>query len=206
MIEIYTGTPGSGKSLHAVERMKTWIEKFRLPVIANFEFRAKALKNRGYGSFFQIPNDKLCPDVLIRFSEEYRKLRNYEHVPEDEILLVVDEAQILWNSRSWQSKDRGDWISFFTQHRKLGYKVIMIAQYIDMLDKQMRSVIEYEHMHRKVSNIGMGGKIMSFIGGGNLHVDIKIYVPLNEQVGKEFYRADKRLCKLYDSYTSFTRS
>lgn len=57
-----------------------------------------------------------------------------------------------------------------------------------------------------MSNIGIGGKIMSFIGGGNLHVDIKIYVPLNEKVGKEFYRADKRLCKLYDSYTSFNRA
>ena len=205
MIEIYTGTPGSGKSLHVADVMKRCIEWFKSPVIANFEFRAKALNGKGWGSFLYVPNQKLNPDLLVRFSEEYKKLRGFEHVPEDHILLVIDEAQIIFNSRSWNSNDRPEWISFFTQHRKLGYKVILVAQYMDMLDKQMRAVIEYEHIHRKVKNIGLGGMIMNLIGGGNLHVDVKVYVPLNEKVSSEFYRADKKLCKLYDSYTSFTR-
>lgn len=205
MIEIYTGTPGSGKSLHVAQVMKTWITIKKAPIIANFEYRAKSFKHKGYASFLYVPNSKLNPDLLIRFSEEYRQLRNYKNVPEDEILLVIDEAQILFNSREWMKKGRSDWISFFTQHRKLGFRVILIAQYFDMLDKQMRSVIEYEHVHRTVKNINFGGKLINLLYGGNLHIDVKMYVPLNEKVNKTFFKADRRLCCLYDSYTSFSK-
>lgn len=204
MIEIYTGTPGSGKSLHVADVMKRCIEWFGCPVIANFEFRAKALRPKKFGSFLYVPNKKLTPALLIRFSKEYKQLRGMEHVPEDHILLVIDEAQIIFSNRQWQRDDRAEWVSFFTQHRKLGYKVIMIAQDIEMIDKQMRACIEYEQIHRKVKNIGIGGMLMNLFSGGNLHVVVKVYVPLNEKVGSEFYKADKRLCILYDSYTSFS--
>ena len=40
--------------------------------------------------------------------------------------------------------------SHFSQHRKLGYRVILIAQFDRMLDRQIRSVLEYEYIHRKV--------------------------------------------------------
>ena len=38
--------------------------------------------------------------------------------------------------------------------------MILIAQFDRMLDRQIRSVIEYEHIHRKVKNIGVWGKCL----------------------------------------------
>ena len=37
---------------------------------------------------------------------------------------------------------------FFSQHRKLGYRVILVAQFSEMIDKQIRALIEYEYIHR----------------------------------------------------------
>lgn len=203
MIELYSGTPGSGKSLHCAEKIKRWLHQWKAPVISNFSFNAKACKPLGYGSLLIVNNSDITPDFLVYFSETYRKLRGWQSVPEEHILLVIDEAQILFNAREWQKGNRADWISFFTQHRKLGYRVILIAQFDRMLDRQIRSVIEYEYVHRKVKNIGKGGFALNFLSGGGLHVCVQIYKPLNEKVGSEFFKGNKSLYCLYDSYTRF---
>lgn len=203
MIELYSGTPGSGKSLHATEKIKNWLELYKAPVLANFEFKAGACKERGYGSYLYVPNNKLNPELLIRFSEEYKRRRRWKQVPEEHILLIIDECQLLFNAREWNKPHMKPWISFFTQHRKLGYRVILIAQFDRMIDRQVRSVIEYEYMHRKVKNIGKAGLFLNIISGGSLHVCVKIYKPLNLKVGSEWFRSDKNLISLYNSYTRF---
>ena len=162
MIELYSGTPGSGKSLHVADTMKWWLHFKGAPVIANFEFKAKACKPRKRGSYLYIPNEKLHPDVLIYFYEEYVRTFELETVAEEEILLVIDECQLLFNSREWNKPDRKAWMSFFTQHRKLKYRVILIAQFMNMIDRQIRSVIEYEYIHRKVKNISRGALFSPF--------------------------------------------
>lgn len=204
MIELYSGTPGSGKSLHCADLIRRWLHQWKAPVITNFSFNGYACKPKGYGSLLIINNDKITPDFLIYFSERYRKIRGWQTVPEEHILLVIDEAQILFNAREWNKSNRTDWISFFTQHRKLGYRIILIAQFDRMLDRQIRSVLEYEHIHRKVKNIGKGGFILSALAGGGLHVCIKLYKPLGEKVGNEFFKGNRSLYALYNSYTRFS--
>lgn len=206
MIELYSGTPGSGKSLHVARIMKNWLHRWKAPVIGNFNFNALACNPRGWGSYLYCDNSRLNPDFLVYFSETYKDLRKWKSVPEEHILLVIDEAQLLFNAREWSRSGRSDWISFFTQHRKLGYRVILIAQYDMMLDKQIRSVLEYEHIHRKVKNIGKGGFVLSALAGGGLHVDVKFYKPLNQRVDSDFFKGDKRLYALYNSYTRFSES
>lgn len=204
MIELYSGTPGSGKSLHTADLMYRWVTIFKAPVICNFGFNFLACKCKGYGSGYIIDNNKLTPDFLIDFSEQYRSVRKWNSIPEEHLLLVIDEAQLLFNAREWNKGNRADWISFFTQHRKLGYRVVLIAQFDRMLDRQIRSVIEYEYIHRKVKNIGKGGIIFNLLAGGGLHVAVKIYKPLNEKVGSTFFKGNSFLYSLYNSYTRFT--
>ena len=169
MIDLYSGTPGSGKSLHVAERIDIYMSLRKSPVIANFEFNAYMCNCKGNGSFFYVSNNELKPRFLMNFSDRYRDQVG-RRLKEDEILLVIDEAQIIFNSRNWGGKSRMDWISFFSQHRKFGYHIILVAQYDEMLDKQIRPLIEYEHKHRKVKNAGLAGTIMNLIAGGNLHV------------------------------------
>ena len=151
MIILYSGTPGSGKSLHTADVINRWLWRWKAPVIANFSFNARACHPKGWGSFLEVNNSDLCPDFLIYFSEKYRELRNWQTVPEEHILLVIDEAQLLFNAREWNKGDRAGWISFFTQHRKLGYRVILIAQFDRMLDRQIRSVIELRYQYNSIA-------------------------------------------------------
>lgn len=204
MINLYSGTPGSGKSLHLARLMRNWMHLYRAPVIGNFAFNAGMCRAKGWGSYLEVTNDQLTPGFLIAFSNKYRDLRKWGNVPEEHILLVIDECQLLFNAREWNKQNRAAWISFFTQHRKLGYRIVLVAQFDRMIDRQIRSLIEYEYVHRKVKNIGFKGKLLSFCAGGGLHVAVEIYKPLNEKVGSNFFKANKRLFSLYDSYTTFS--
>ena len=129
MILLYSGTPGSGKSLHLASVMKSWIHRWKAPVVGNFDFNAYACRPRGWGSYLKVDNSQLHPELLIYFSEEYKRLRKWERVPEEHLLLVIDECQLIFSNRSWADELRPEWISFFTQHRKLGYRIILVAQF-----------------------------------------------------------------------------
>lgn len=202
MITLYSGTPGSGKSLHLASRLYHKMQYVKAPVIGNFQTNYAGIK-KPKGTYLYIDNSDLTPDRLINFSRNYsayigRKLK------EDEILLVIDECQILFNSRDWGQRNRAEWCSFFTQHRKLGYEVVLIAQFDRMLDRQIRSLIEYEWIHRKVSNFGIQGKIMSLFCFGKLFVSVKVWYPLREKVGSEFFIAHKKYYSIYDTYALFS--
>lgn len=173
------------------------------PIVANFAFKASGLRSRGFSGFIAVENHYLTPEFLIWFSDEYRKRSNQKRIREGDILLVIDECQLIFNTRAWNDDDRAGWISFFSQHRKIGYDVILVAQNFEMLDRQIRALIEYEVLHRKVVNMGIGGKIMNAVMGGNLHVGVSYYVPTKLRTGSEWFRADKKLFLLYDTYTRF---
>lgn len=85
----------------------------------------------------------------------------------------------------------------------MGYHVILVAQFDRMIDRQIRSLIEYEFIHRKVSNFGLAGKIMSSVALGRLFVAVQMWYPLKEKVGSEFFVARPSLYRLYDTYGTF---
>lgn len=196
MISLYSGTPGSGKSLHCARTITNW-SRLGYPVIGNFTVD---LSNYKRAAFTYCPNDQMTPEFLIRFSQE----RFGSKAPkESSILLVIDECQLLFNAREWQQSGRARWLSFFTQHRKLGYDIILIAQFDRMIDRQIRSLIEYEFIHRKMSNFGWQGKLMSLFFGGKTFIAVKMWYPLNEKIGSEIFHARKSLYSIYDSYATF---
>lgn len=202
MITLYSGTPGSGKSLHLAERLYNRIKFHNLPIIGNFATNFEKIK-KPKGHYLYIDNGDLTPERLINFSNNYSAYIG-RRAREGEILLVIDECQILFNSRDYGRADRKEWCSFFTQHRKLGYEIVLIAQFDRMLDRQIRSLIEYEWIHRKVSNYGIYGKIMSIFAMGNLFIAVKVWYPMHERVGCEFFKAHKKYYGIYDTFAMFT--
>lgn len=201
MITLYSGTPGSGKSLHLASRLYHKMQFVRAPVIGNFQTDYSHIRHpQGY--YLYIDNSDLTPDKLINFSRNYSAYIG-RRLKEGEILLVIDECQILFNARDWGQKNRAEWCSFFTQHRKLGYEVVLVAQFDRMLDRQIRSLIEYEWVHRKVSNFGIKGKILSSLFLGKLFVAVKVWYPMKEKVGQELYVARKKYYSIYDTFTLF---
>ena len=71
---------------------------------------------------------------------------------EGQFLLVIDECQIMFNSREWNVKNRTEWCIFFQEHRKYGYNIILITQFNRLVDRQIRSLVEFEIVHRDISN------------------------------------------------------
>lgn len=204
MIEIFTGTPGSGKSLHAASRLCGLLRSGHL-VITNFEIDRKRVPNPDL--LVTLDNTKLKTPKFIRSVVDDYWQTTGKHIKEGQIILFVDEAQLLFNSREWSKTQGSGWISFFTQHRKYGVDVVLIAQFIEMIDRQVRSLIEYEHIHRKISNFGGVGLIagiflllVNLFTFGKLFVGIKIWVPLKQRVGAEFFVARPGLYKIYDTY------
>lgn len=152
MIEIYTGYPGTGKSLHVAQRVRA-VARRGYPVISNVRY---ALDK---GRSIYVPNSRLSPRWLEDFGQDYWQGKG--QVKEGSILLVIDEAQLILNARDWQDSARMSWLGFFSQHRKLGYSIVLVAQTRDMLDKQVRSLAEEYVAHVRIDRMRILGPIIS---------------------------------------------
>jgi len=188
MIYLYSGTPGAGKSYHAVKQIKTWLKKGN--VLANFGLNVNSEK------FLFWDNEDFTVDNLIRYARE-----NHVERKEGQTLIVLDEAQLLFNSRNWNSQagNRMDWIKFFSQHRKLGYTIILIAQFDRMIDRQIRCLIEYEVAHMKINNYWRIIPVTCFIV-------VHRWYGQKMKVGHEIIIYSKRVAKLYDTFSMFDSS
>ena len=175
MIVIYQGSPGSGKSMAACQAIYEHLCRPGRHVATNFSFSPGWVQ--ALASYRQTPIDRLLgripsvsdlfdiwrrawkigtPDTVGQLGDILRQ--EYSgRVPEGTGLLVLDEAQLQFNSRNWG--DNYPWIEFFTQHRKLGWDVILVAHDVSMIDKQIRPLIEYEVRLRSLKNIKLFGRI-----------------------------------------------
>ena len=67
MIYLYSGTPGSGKSLHTAQVLYWQLYK-GLPAICNFGFAVERIKRKKKGQFVFLTNDDLTPGGLIYYT------------------------------------------------------------------------------------------------------------------------------------------
>ena len=137
MISLYSGTPGSGKSLHLANRLY-WKVKNNMPVICNFPIAIEKITKKPRDCFTYVTNEELTPKFLKEYAQKYWEEKG-GRVKEDTILLVIDECQMMFNSRDWGRGDRKEWLEFFTIHRHMGYEIQLCCQFDRMLDRQIRS-------------------------------------------------------------------
>lgn len=193
---LYTGTPGSGKSLDVARQIMTKA-RFGQKFIGNMLINRDSLGEHA-GNYIYVDTYSLDPSQLIEYAKKY-----HIHGKEGQTILVIDECQQIFNSREWNRPIMKAWNSFFQVHRHFGYDVYLVTQYDRLIDRQVRSLIEYERIHRKISNIGLKGVIMSFLCGGKLFVCVEQYYPMKLDTGSYFFRYRKKYSDFYDSYSSF---
>lgn len=190
VIYLYTGAPGSGKSFHALlagwqkvhSLRRNWVVA-NFPVVFSKRDIARGVDRRWL--YVDEPN----PKDLIRLSVE-----NGWFGHESSCLLILDEAGLMFNSRDWQvsSANRREWVKFFSQSRKFGYDVIMVAQDSRMLDRQIRSMHEFLVKHVKLRNYvwfkwlpwQFFGAI-SFWAGGSFRGSLRI-IPFRPWLAKRY--------------------
>lgn len=70
LIYLYSGTPGSGKSLHCARVMANLL-KINRPLIANFPIDLTRFSEKKAANFLYLPDAELKPDKLVKFSQDY---------------------------------------------------------------------------------------------------------------------------------------
>lgn len=201
MIYAYTGVPGTGKSLHAANDVRFALNrKHPRPVLANFELASNApVRHRDL--FTYCSNEDMTVDYLVEYATNFWSKR--KRFRENYLLLVLDEVQLWHNSRTWRDASRLEYLKFFSQHRKLGYKIIMIAQSTKMIDNQFRMEIEYEVNHRRVTSMGPIGDLIALPFGGRLFMTVEYLYQSGERVGRSLFCARRADMAMYDTRTTF---
>lgn len=213
MISIYTGRPGCGKSYNAASVAYNYLANGKV-VIANFELfseRVKPLRGVATGTFYFVSNEQITAENLIGYALHNHDIDDSER--EAQALLIIDEAQVLFNARDWKNPNRAIWCEFFQQHRKFGYEIILISQNQSYVDKQIRECIQMEINHRLVGNFGLAGKMMSLFGSkGKLFMLVTYECQSGSKYGfvylrptariRDFYRTKKLFNSQYINYES----
>lgn len=141
MIEIFQGRIGGGKTYSAVLRIAAHLSKGG-HCYTNIELNPDGFK-------------KLCRKkfgVEIDFDSQLHELPR-EKIPslnkhiaagrmDCPVLVVVDEAHLFFNARSWSKADP-EFLTFLTQSRKVSVDVIFITQSMVTIDKQLRVQQQY---------------------------------------------------------------
>jgi hypothetical protein len=224
MIEVQQGTPGSGKSAVAVARAIRHL-RFGGVVAANFSLVDGWCDTVARQSLLARFVDKLRFKLSSSLYPRFLRVDSLEAIKavdpkklavdqwrskkgkymEGQGLLILDEAQLIFNSRGWQGNM--GWIEFFTQHRKLGWNVLLIAHDIQMIDSQIRPLCEYESRFRNLQRVKiplLGLPLSPF----PLFLSIRRYAGLAAGAGQVFDRTIFPLplwaAKLYDSCLVFS--
>ena len=165
-IEFFTGTPGSGKSWHALEMIMDTLYSGK-HVIANFplNFTDKMIKQGIHERFMFVPDEFLMGSKGMSFlyhvsaeevfSENSLLVKQPRFLDQGEslCLVVIDEAGNYFPPDESSSYVQKNWQLFFRQHRKLGYDFLLVSQGNSDINRTIRSCVEYEIAHRKANRV-----------------------------------------------------
>lgn len=187
-INLYTGTPGSGKSLDLARDIFHRITKKGGTVIGTFPIEVSNIKGKHVGTYIYKDYSELTPDYLYNFAK-----KNHVKGKEGQTLVIVDEAQILFNSRDFQNRSRMEWVKFMSLHRHYGYNIILSTQWDRMIDRQIRALVEYEYIHRKLNNF----KLFQFLPF-KVFLVVQYWYGVRQKIGHYTFFFKKKYAAIYD--------
>lgn len=200
MVYLYSGTPGSYKSYHAVSESLRWL-RGGYNVITNFPLNySKVIKKPIKGVYNYVNSLDLTTDYLINFA-----VKHHHKGVKAQTLVIFDEAAIKFNSRDFGRYDRLDWINFFNNHRHFNFDIILISQSDIMLDKQIRASIEIEYKFRQVTHYKLLGRCLGLIMPGlHLYYDFWYVNKMPNMI--HWCGFSKRVASCYDTMQLFIGS
>ena len=167
-IEFFTGTPGSGKSYHALEVIIDLLEDGK-HVIANFPLNfTERMIRKGYADrYMYIPDEFLMgtDGMALLWQIAFEEIDDPSYVVKKETIhrffmqgeslctVVIDEAGNYFPPDQSTHPTQKKWQLFFRQHRKMGYDFLLISQGTNDINKTIRSCVEYEVAHRKANRV-----------------------------------------------------
>lgn len=197
MIEVFEGRLGGGKSYTAVCRIVRVLAAGGT-VATNIELNWLAVVDyckRKFGVIIQERQFILLDDDSIP--------NFHEHTPGGTLdcptLVVIDEAQLYWNSRDFKKTDEGqrELLKFLTQSRKACTDVIFISQHVKNMDTQFMRLVQYIWRFRDMERfrIPVLGIKWPFKQILECCFDFDGYTLF----GRRFVRKDTEIFKLYET-------
>jgi hypothetical protein len=127
-----TGKLGSGKTLVTVGAIKDRLKQNR-KVATNLDINVEhIMKLNNKTSITRLP-DKPRPVDLTNLGYGSQSVEEETYG-----LIVLDECGTWLNSRTWNDKERADFVDYMLHARKYGWDVMFIIQDISVVDKQIR--------------------------------------------------------------------
>lgn len=204
MIWMYTGTNGSGKSVHAARDIYSRLRRRKHNrVIATFDINTDSIKGMK-GDVTYINIYKITPEWLIEYALEHHVLDGPVNEVEGQTIVIIDEAQRIFNSRDYNANDRRAWLDWFPEHRKWGFNFILITPHDKMIDKQIRALVEYEVRHRKANNFGFIGFVITLFGK-QCFFCITYWYSVKVKCEVEVVFGRDRYYKLYNTFQRFNK-
>lgn len=195
MVYAYTGTPGSGKSLHCADKILFYL-KHGKRVICNFPINEKMIKPKYRKNFLFLPDSEMTPHYLFEFAKSFHSGHK-----EDETFIFIDESQRLFPIDRVYER-RKEWEQFFQLHRHWGFSIILVTQNLSYINKGIRIQTEYEVKHRKINNYGIGGLILTLLHIP-LFVSLTYWQGTREKIYSDFFFYKRKYGKLYDTFGNF---
>lgn len=209
------GVRGSGKSKIAVREIRTYLE-LGLRVATNLDIKPERLAPKAKSFITRLPDIPRSIDLEL-LGKAYPELDpdNPDTYDEKKFgLIVIDELLTSFNSRSWNDKDRLAVVAWMVQSRKLGWRLWLLSQDVDAVDKQLRETLLQEIWHcRSGKNLFSSpilGKILNIV----INPLIKLIAPLgfhvlNVYTGKKKDRhhlAKTEFFKCYELHSAYKTS
>lgn len=119
-------------------------------------------------------------------------------------LLILDDCHHFFNSRTFLANK--DYVTFFANARKYGWRTLLITHSIENIDKQIRSYVEIESRFRNLKKVRIPllGLPLSPIPAFAI---VRRYAGLGPGSGsihsRDLYFFDKRAARLYDTLERF---
>jgi len=163
-ITLVTAPPGGGKSYYAIRRVVDALMEGK-PVAGNVELDQDWVRKIARRNWVLWLRPFKRREFIRHAADRYHFTEDLDELfrlrldgkGESRGRMVLDEAHNWMNARSWSAEDRKAIVQFFSQHRKLGWDVDLIAQHAEMIDKQVRNLCEYVVYLRNLKKASWGG-------------------------------------------------
>lgn len=220
MIQLWSGTPGSGKSLHCAHEIREDL-RFGKNVISTcyidttycFMNKLQELiftvskgkihlynEDERQKNFHYIPIGEITPQYLYEFAAKYHVFGK-----EHQTTLVLDECVAIFSPTvlSENIKRWNEWDEFFRKHRHLGFNIIIIPQAKKLISRKVIEYCEFEVKHYNRKHHGNFGWILSIFIGGLFSYSVCWRGTKEKPLEQKFFTYRRLYGSMYNSYSMF---
>lgn len=221
MMQVYTGTPGSGKSLHCAHDIRFHL-RLGHNVISTcyidtslcfftpfqewrFNRTGKRPKKQKHDkrekNFHYIDINKITPEFLYEFAARYHVFGK-EHqtvVYLDECVSIFSPTVIGNDTDKWNKWDR-----FFQFHRHLGFDIVLIPQSLKLISRKVIEYCEFDCRHYNRKHHGILGFVFSLLAGGLFSYSTYWRGVNRHPLESGFFTYKPLYGQMYNSYSQFS--